>query len=83
VYPAGDSHAVKLPVSRLQAKLEPGSLLVKAKLADAPLLEAGGVAVNVVSGAIVSTVQVCAVAGPVTVAVARTEKVCEPSPRPL
>jgi hypothetical protein len=44
--------------SRLQTKVEPASLLVKAKFADALLLDAGGVELIVVSGATVSTAQV-------------------------
>jgi hypothetical protein len=42
--------------SRLQAKVEPASLLVKAKFADALLLVEGGPEAIVVSGGTVSTV---------------------------
>jgi hypothetical protein len=45
------------PASRLQTKVEPTSLPVKVKFAEALLLEAAGADVIVVSGATVSTVQ--------------------------
>jgi hypothetical protein len=54
----GEVQALKADPSRLQANVEPVSLAVKLKLGDALLTEPDGPAVIVVSGAIVSTVQV-------------------------
>jgi hypothetical protein len=44
------------PASRLQTNVEPASLLVKAKVADALLFVEGGPEAIVVSGGTVSTV---------------------------
>jgi hypothetical protein len=83
VYVFGDTQGVIPLASRVQTKVEPASLLVKAKVADALSLEAGGLAVSVVFGATVSTVHVYFVVGPVVAATARTENVCAPSARPV
>ena len=73
-----------MPPSRLQAKVEPGSVLAKPKLAEPLLLTAGGVDPIVVFGGTVSTVQPLLAVAPVLPAasVARTAKVWAPSGSP-
>jgi hypothetical protein len=90
VYVLGEVHASYEPVSSLHAKVEPDSVAVNANVAVVSVVVVGGSCVIEVSGAVVS-------AGASTVHVklaadwsvwpawslARTEKVCDPSPRPL
>ena len=75
-----------MPPSIRHSKVEDPSLDVKEKSASAELLGFPGWAVIVVFGAVVSIVQV-KLAGVASVlpaaSVARTSKVCEPSPRPV
>src|SRR6185437_8397483 len=70
----------------LATPLPPGSEPVKLKLGVASLLGSAGCAVIEVSGAVVSTSQV-KLAGEASVlpalSIARTEKVCDPSAKPV
>jgi hypothetical protein len=66
--------------------VEPDSLLVNAKLADPDVLGFGGPDEIVVSGAVVSIVQVRDAGEASTLpaaSVARTSNVCDPAPSPL
>ena len=79
-------HAVSAPPSSVQPKVEPVSVALNAKLADAEPTVPVGPASIVVSGGVVSTVQVrLAGLGSVLPAgsVAATVNVCAPSASPL
>jgi hypothetical protein len=79
-------HAPQAPPSSRHSNVEPPWVALKEKLAFAEPLGSLGCAVIVVSGAVVSIVQV-KLAGEASVlpavSVARTSKVCEPSARPV
>jgi hypothetical protein len=72
-------------VSSLHSKVEPDSLAENVKLAEVELVVPEGPDVIVVSGAVVSTVQVRLSAAPTLPAasVPRTSNVCWPSESPL
>jgi hypothetical protein len=77
-------HGAKPDVSRLQTKVDLGSLLEKAKVAVALVDAEGGPDAIVVCGGTVSTVHEYCDGGPVSnIQVARTESVCEPLPSPV
>jgi hypothetical protein len=73
------------PPSRRHAKLEPGSSDENSNVGEASALGFDGATSIVVTGGTVSIVQAC-VAGVASTfpaaSIARTEKVCPPSPRP-
>jgi hypothetical protein len=86
VYGSGDVHGLKLAPSMLHLNVDPGSLELKLKLALVWFVGFAGEDVIIVSGGVVSTVQVCAAGvGSVLPAgsVALTSKVWLPSASPL
>ena len=85
VYVHGEVQASTAPLSSLQAKLLPASLVVNEKLGELSLLGSGGLTVISVDGAVVSIVQPYVAAAPVLPAAsfALTEIVCGPAASPL
>ena len=79
-------HVPQPPPSRRHSKVEEPSLEVKEKVAPVVLVGFAGLPVIVVFGAAVSTVHANEAGERSTLpaaSVARTSKVCGPSPRPL
>jgi hypothetical protein len=77
--------AAKAALSSEHSNVEPASLAVKLKLALVLEVWAGGAAVIVVCGAVVSIVQLCTAGLPSTfpaASIARTRKLCDPAASP-
>jgi hypothetical protein len=84
-YAFGDEHEANAPASSAHSNVAGDSLALNAKLAAEEFVDAAGCAVIVVSGPVLSTVQVklAGVASVPTASFARTWNVCDPSPSPL